>query len=122
MKAFVRIILLLTLCIPCPVFAGDDEPGEEIELHEVQQSGERPRISGFGQEISCYLLLDELCICSTYTEEARVVIQNMTTGIDSAYDILVSSEGIILPLCEDGQYKIIITLSSGRFLWGNFII
>ena len=124
MKTSLRTTCLLfaiftSFCAPLFVTAQDNG---DIPLHGNNPPGNNPH-SPAQVPISCYLISSAstvLLSSASITTPAHVEINNLTTGLTSTTDIVISSIPVPLSLLGPGDYSIEITLPSGIVYSGLF--
>ena len=95
---------------------------EVIPIVIPHPPGNHPHAPQLSQ-ISCYLFsnIESLALSSnTISENALILIENISTGDFSMEEVYISSIPETLPLIGPGNYSITITLSSGPVYFGSF--
>ena len=123
MKKVLSTLVLVTLFVfPFPLLADEGEPGREVEIHETTESVGIPRIPDYGQEISCFIVDDELWLYTSYPELLWVEVRNYSTGYVGTHQIMCSEDGIAIPVLREGLYELYIQSLTGRTYRGYFSI
>ncbi len=122
-KMFIAMVcVMLTFGL---VATGQPEPGEdvEVEFFDAGNGVVGPHRTPALIPISGYASLSFnalILFSNTITDDAEVLVSNLSTGDSDGYEVEIGSSPILLPLSGSGAYYIMVTLSSGVIYYGAF--
>lgn len=122
MSKILKVALAIVLFLPVYSLAEAQTP-EDIPLGELFPPGNNPHspsvvpITGYVFPYSG----DVALYSSSYSGNALVLLENLTTGAYSMNEVYISSSLATIPLLGQGNYSITITLSFGTTYQGSFI-